>query len=523
MRRQLICACLPLVVGMLTAAASGEGPKAALAEVRVVDADSGRGVPLVELETVHQVRFVTDNAGRIAIGEPELLDREVFFTVRSHGYEYPADGFGFRGVRLKLEAGKAAEVRIQRHQPAERLCRLTGEGLYRDSLLLGYSVPHADSKDSSSWPRRARGLVAGQDSVQATIYRQRIYWFWGDTNRLLYPLGLFRTAGATTPLFSDNFDPAGGIPYAYFTDTSGFARAMLPLPERPQGVIWIDGVCTVLDAQGKERLVCHYSRRKGLAEQLEHGIAVFDDDKQIFVPVRSLPLAERWRHPFGHAVYWKEAGNDYVLFGNPAPVVRVPAQYEALLDPEQYEAFTCADGQEEGKPRGPLRNQQGQLQWRWQKELPPVDAATEYRWLQADRLKMAETRFCPADVAQPGQAVRLHNGTVRYNPYRQRWLLIAGQVGGRPSFLGEVWYAESRQPVGPFRQAVKIITHDRYSFYNVCHHPFLDRRGGRIIHLEGTYTAEFSGNPVRTPRYDYNQILYRLDLEHPALRPARVE
>ncbi|MCS7021902.1 MAG: hypothetical protein NZU63_08760, partial [Gemmataceae bacterium] len=139
------------------------------------------------------------------------------------------------------------------------------------------------------------------------------------------------------------------------------------------------------------------------------------------------------------------------------------------------------------------------------------------------RLRPEETRFCPADVTSPHQRPQLHNGTVRWNPYRQRWVLIAGQVGGQSSFLGEIWYAEARQPQGPFLRAVKIITHDRYSFYNVCHHPFLDRHNGRIIHLEGTYTAEFSGNPVRTARYDYNQILYRLDLDHPALQPARSE
>ena len=45
------------------------GPSA-WAEIRVVDAVSGRGVPLVELETVNNLRFVTDNAGRVAFQEP---------------------------------------------------------------------------------------------------------------------------------------------------------------------------------------------------------------------------------------------------------------------------------------------------------------------------------------------------------------------------------------------------------------------------------------------------------------------
>jgi hypothetical protein len=40
----------------------------------------------------------------------------------------------------------------------------------------------------------------------------------------------------------------------------------------------------------------------------------------------------------------------------------------------------------------------------------------------------------------------------------------------------------------------------------------LDKENGRIIYFEGTYTTTFSGNPNPTPRYDYNQVMYRLDL-----------
>ena len=42
-----------------------------------------------------------------------------------------------------------------------------------------------------------------------------------------------------------------------------------------------------------------------------------------------------------------------------------------------------------------------------------------------------------------------------------------------------------------------------------------------MIYFEGTYTREFSGNPVATPRYDYNQLMYRLDLADPRLERAR--
>ncbi len=178
--------------------------------------------------------------------------------------------------------------------------------------------------------------------------------------------------------------------------------------------------------------------------------------------------------------------------------------------PRAYEAFIGAPVRDGDAPS-----------WRWQRELPPMGSAEEARLVKAGKLKPAETRFYPADAAHPTERVRLHSGTVRWNPYRKRWVMIAGQIGGT-SLLGEVWYAEAEQPTGPFAKAVKVVTHDKQSFYNVCHHAFLDREGGRAIHFEGTYTHTFSGNADKTPRYEYNQILYRLDLDAAALRPARV-
>ena len=41
--------------------------------VTVVDEQTGRGVPLVELKTVNEVRYVTDSAGVAAVDEPGLM------------------------------------------------------------------------------------------------------------------------------------------------------------------------------------------------------------------------------------------------------------------------------------------------------------------------------------------------------------------------------------------------------------------------------------------------------------------
>ena len=98
--------------------------------------------------------------------------------------------------------------------------------------------------------------------------------------------------------------------------------------------------------------------------------------------------------------------------------------------------------------------------------------------------------------------------------------MIAVEAFGEPSFLGEIWYLEAESPTGPWRDAKRIVSHDRYGFYNPLHHPFLDQEGGRIIYFQGTYTQMFEGDVPKTPRYDYNQIMYRLDLSDERLRPA---
>ena len=61
--------------------------------------------------------------------------------------------------------------------------------------------------------------------------------------------------------------------------------------------------------------------------------------------------------------------------------------------------------------------------------------------VKSGKIKPRDARFVPADGARPEDRVVLHSGSVRWNDYRKRWILLAGQIGGKPSLLGEVWYA----------------------------------------------------------------------------------
>lgn len=426
--------------------------------IRFVDEATGRGIPLVELKTTDEALYVTDSAGWAAFHEPELMGREVWLSVFSHGYSLKPDGFDYRGVKVVPRSGESVTVKIARTNVAERLQRLTGAGIYRDSELLGL--------------RRTRkgglsGRVMGQDSVLAVPYRGKLYWFWGDTSRPEYPLGQFRTAGATSPL---NADPERGIEFTYFTDSAGFSRGMVPNP-RP-GPVWVSGVAAI---ENGTKLVCFFTRVDQKMVAQERGLAVFNDGKNVFVPVASfdpklpMPLSG---HPFLHDGY---------LYGSregtsePVPCVRVKPTLDALKNPDAYEIFTGRDWERNGTPA---------------------------------KLNLTERGT--------GKPVQNHGGSVFYNAYLKKWVMLVLEKFGKSSNVGELWFSTSDSLTGPWNPAVKIVSHEKMDFYNPTQHPYFDR--GKFIYFEGTYVNTFSGNPTPTPRYNYNQILYRLDLDDPRLR-----
>ncbi|MBL8817768.1 MAG: hypothetical protein JNL58_17210 [Planctomyces sp.] len=496
-------------------------------EIRVIDRETKRGIPLAEVVTVDDELYVTDSAGRVAIEEPLLTGETVFFYVRSPGYRIRKDGFGIDGVRISLVAGGSHTIELDRIVPAERLYRITGRNLYRDSIRLGKTLPEGYSPETDAV---GNGRVVGQDSVQVASYRGSLRWFWGDTNRLSYPLGLFRTAGAVTP----SAEVAGvsiesGLPLKYFTDSQGFARAMADHPNR-EGVMWIDGVCTVMDGD-QEVLIAHYSRRKGLAEELEHGLLRYDDSRETFQILKVLDLTERWRFVRDHPIHVRHDDVSYLMFGNPFPTTRVPATLSAITDSAKYESYTCEQqgGSQSAESvtdiasiRLPHRDSDGKLVWQWQAS-PPMTQQLEQKWLAAKLISDQEVRFLPQEFRieqtelKTGQRLEMHGGTVYFNAWRKRWVMIAilnGMSSKADSFLGEVYYSESESPQGPFERAFKIATHPKQSFYNPCHHPFFDAEGGRVVYFEGTYTNSFTTSPA-TPGYNYNQLMYRLDLRHP--------
>jgi hypothetical protein len=290
--------------------------------IKIFDSKSGRGVPLVELETTDHAHFITDSAGMVAFKEPGLMNETVFLTVTSHGYEFPADGFGFHGVTVETVPGTSASFGIKRINIAERLYRITGQGIYADSVLLGRPAPIQGPLNNAG--------VLGQDSVLAQVYRGKIYWFWGDTSRAAYPLGNFSTTGATSNLpEKGGLAPAVGVNLNYFSDGKGFVKKMAPM--NGPGPVWIDGLMVLKDESGQERMLAHFSRMKDLGTRLERGLIEWNDKTEQFDKLKPVAL-DAPLSPGGHPFRATVDGAEYFYFPVPYPAVGGGAALKYLID-----------------------------------------------------------------------------------------------------------------------------------------------------------------------------------------------
>jgi len=432
-------------------------------KIEVVDKSNGWPVPLVQLKTTNDTSFVTDNAGVVAFDAPEFMGRETWLTVHSHGYELDKDGFGNRGVRFTPKPGGTLKIEIERKQIAKRLGRLTGGGIFAESQKLG------------GFPKWKESGVLGSDTVQLATYKGKLMWLWGDTNLPAYPLGIFNTPVASSTLKPlPSLKPPTGIVYDYVKNDKGIPRGTIDV-EGP-GPVWLSGFISLPDKDGKEHLVATWSKVPDMTKPSAFGLAEWNDATQKFDVVSTF-----WKrsdaepnppkpYPDGHPVLWKdEKGRTWVYFNGPANF-KCPATYEAWKDRSQ--------------------------------------------WQSAEPVKSFKTADGGGDI-EPASA------SIAWSGYRKKWVMILQQKFGKPSVFGEVWYLEGESPEGPWGPAVKVATHENYTFYNVQIDWQLTSPDEPVLIFEGTYTTSFTDNKIKTPRYDYNQVAYRLDLDDPAIKSAQ--
>jgi len=490
-------------------AGSVPGPAQCFA-IRAVDSVTTRAVPLVKLATSAGDTYWSDSQGMVAYCDPDFVGASVTFTVTSDGYALASGN----SVTVSALAGQSTTVSLVREYPGERLYRVTGQGIYRDSALLGLTTPVA-SPDIN-------GLVMGQDTPSTFVFGGSLYWIWQDTSRPAYPLGNFDSSGATSVLpASGGLSPDLGVNTQYFVGSDGFCRGMVSTtgdPELTSGSsapVWLGQTVNVNDAQSEPHVFGQYY--VAASSNPWTALAELDPTTSMFDFVSD--FASGATVPAGKSAIVASAAGSYAYWDNP---VRFPATVAGVTNMAGYEVFTAYGAGGADASTALPQNADGTLNYSWQAGGKVVTQA------EIQNAHVAQDQQLDGHLTDiiTGAGVQVANGSgdsgfgssQMWNAYRQRFSAIIQQEYGQ-TFLGESWYSEGDTPLGPWVFARKVVTHatSGYTFYNPDIIPFLSEAGGRIVFFDATYTKTYSSAPVATPRYDYNEMMYRIDLDDPEM------
>lgn len=484
--------------------------------ILVIDQETGRGIPAVRVQTINRGQYWTDNNGVVAFSEPDLLNQKVWFSVESHGYVFESNTFGIQGVALDIQPGGQAVIAMRRVNLAQRLYRLTGSGMYRDSLLLGDKVPPI--------PEPGKVPVLGQDGGDMTLFKGRYYWLWGDTAIASFPLGIFQCTAAIADLpEKGGLDPDDGVILHYFRKEDGNIRSVLNLPFEGGKADWYGRPRVARDKKGAEHFLTEYARVDASMAPQAQGLLEYSEKTGYFELLAQFPNHPSFIGGGGGSTVFRHTvkGKDFFYSPGPLPVVRYPAEYELQGDIDLREAFTCLKEENHDKPTQASleRDKSGKPRWSWKKNARPMSHPQMDKLVKAGLLKEEERWFSLHDI-DTGKFVIPHQGSVYWNPYRGRWVSIFVQFFGE-TIVGEVWYSEADTPQGPWVFAKKIITHkwqdQDCSFYLPTHLPDFDKNGGQTIYLKGSFSAFFGEMKTAAPRHDYNIMVYKLNLDDPRL------
>ena len=478
--------------------------------IRVIDQATGRGIPGVELAATNAGLYYTDSAGIIAFNRPDLMSKKVYFFPTTPGYTFPLNGW-FAGQEVTTNPGSSVTLRMTRDLAAQRMYRVTGPGVYRDSALL--RLPVHDTQDVSDSP------VMTQLSGDTILYSNRMFWLGNDTNFASSPNANRKGACATSLLpTSSSLDQEEGICLDYYRQDG----PPKPAFEFGDGIYRGAGLRIVKNSSDVDVLCANYYRLNSSLAVLERGVAWFDETSSRFVKGGAYPSSSIII-PDGFSFPHSERGMNYIYSGSPWPNLRcLPEASASANNLAWYQSLTCLKaGSRLDYTADQMDREGGSLRWGWATNTSPVSEDECTSLVRKGLMTSEEQWYKLLDVDSSTASVKSGTGTVAFNSYRQRWISIRGEKDGKTA-RGETWYFEGDTNIGPWVYGRKIVTHymsdsKTYSFLNPFHHAELDKDGGRRIFFDGTFTTDQGKATFAIPRYSGNRMMYMLDLADPRL------
>lgn len=503
--------------------------------ILAVEVDSNgieSGIPLVLFRTAgNYISLFTDSAGNAAFNEPGLMDGPLFFNVLADGYEIdpspsveiyelPYDS----GVVLNVSKYGSAKVLMRRTQMAARLYRLTGSGLYRDSVLTNASGDIPDSIISSCREVIDDVGVLGQDTVMTGTYKGKVFWFFGDTTcqrsarqNNCEDYGMY-TVGATSCVPQSNGKCKANEPpgLKYFSSQEGgflHVKPMAPDIAPYEQNTWIAAVMVFTNSNGEEVMYSNYMKNPGDGENagsIQSGMAKWNDALEVFEATSSWPLDIAFLNGVHTMQLLGEDVNadGYVYMSGG---LRVLATEETVIEYTSYQQYNLDTHMWEYLYAGLGRLGEGNST-----TAKHVGATTR-------KIKLHLTSLLPSSWSV---------ASVEWSEYVGMYVVL-----GNGGMHGGIYLAVGPRVTGPWSKGVLVASHNTSgtSCYNQVLLPHLFRDNGRYIQFACTFTAmwsdtdnEFSDSSWSTclfgmndgancantvPRYEYNNLVYEVDVE----------
>jgi hypothetical protein len=200
-----------------------------------------------------------------------------------------------------------------------------------------------------------------------------------------------------------------------------------------------------------------------------------------------------WQYPHGRVLRATVEDKEWCYFATPWCTVRVPATYEDIRSPASYDALHY-----DPKVKRHI----------WQKAKPPLTAQQEAAMVEEGTLWSGRAKL-KAVEARTGRVVELRSGSVQWNAFRQRYIMLAADENWA------VHYLEAAEPDGLWGRAVQVLSPGCGGVEEPVQHDFLDQDGGKVIYIEGIHAG------AATPRYTGCQVMHRLSLTDARLGSAQ--